>query len=299
MGSMTKVMAKIHAGGAPPGEGVANATVFPAAPAPTLNDGGSAPPSAFVEGGIPESVSLAPSDDRTASWDARRVDPAIVAFHDRYSAICERYRAVRARLLTMNAAHAAQAIAITSAVPEEGKSVSTLNLGLVMAEGGEHRILLVDADFRRMSLARMLGIPATPGLAEVLRGEIALAEAWQPTPLPNLKVLPAGKVRDNAYGELLGGNGTAAVLKQFREAFDYTFLDTPPITTVSDVCLLAPQCDGVILIIEMGRTPEPTVQQAVRTLQANNIKILGSILSRVRDRGSGYYERYYSHYYHH
>jgi capsular exopolysaccharide synthesis family protein len=295
---MTKVMEKIRAGGAPSSEGAAGASAFPAAPAPTLNDGGAASPSGFVAGEISESVAHNPVDERTASWDAQRVDPAIVAFHDRYSAICERYRAVRARLLTMNTAQAAQAIAISSAIPEEGKSVSTLNLGLVMGEGGEHRILLVDADFRRMSLARMLGIPATPGLAEVLRGELTLAEAWQPTPLPNLKLLPAGKVRDNAYGELLGGNGTAALVKQCRETFDYTFLDTPPITTVSDVCLLAPQCDGVILVIQMGRTPEPTVQQAVRTLQANNINILGSILSRVRERGSGYYERYYSHYYH-
>ena len=298
MGSMTKVMEKIHAGGAPPGADASGTSAFPAAPPPTLNDFATSPSSAFIEGAMPAPVSAVLPDARTATWDARRVDPALVAFHDRYSAICERYRAVRARLLTMNAAHAAQAIAITSAVPEEGKSVSTMNLGLVMAEGGEQRILLVDADFRRMSIARMLGIPAAPGLAEVLRGEVKPAEAWQPTPLPNLKVMPAGKVRGNAYAELLNGGGVATVLQQFREAFDYTFLDTPPITTVSDVCLLAPQCEGVILVIQMGRTPEPTVQQAVHTLQANNINILGSILSRVRDRGSGYYERYYSYYYH-
>ena len=287
MGSMTKVMAKIHAGTRPTPD-----TPDPR-PAPAT-----APPSGFVaEGEITASAVGAAPDGRTTTWDARRVDPALVAFHDRYSAICERYRAVRARLLTMNAGHAAQAIAITSAIPEEGKSVSTLNLGLVMAESGEHRILLVDADFRRTSIARMLGTAPTPGLAEVLRGELALADAWQSTPLPNLKILPAGKVRDNAYAELLGGSGTAAVLKQFRATFDYVFLDTPPITTVSDVSLLAPQCDGVILVIQMGRTPEPTVQQAVRTLQANNIKILGSILSRVQDRGAGYHERYYSYYY--
>lgn len=230
-------------------------------------------------------------------WDASRVDPAVVAFHDRYSAICEQYRSVRARLITMNTTRAAQVIAITSAIPEEGKSVSTVNLSLVMAEGGEHRILLADADFRRSSLARMLGVQSAPGLAEVLRGELDLTKALQPTPFPNLKLLPAGKVPNNAYGELLSGAQIDAVLNQTRSTFDYIFLDTPPITTVSDVCLLAPHCDGAIVVVQMRRTPEPTVQQAVRTLQANNVKIIGTILSRFRERGSGYYEHYYSSYY--
>lgn len=253
--------------------------------------------------GAPRSATAAPPKrapkQPPGAWNPQRVDPVIVAFHDRYSAVCEQYRSVRARLLTINTSRAAQVIGITSAIPEEGKSVTALNLSLVMAEGGEHRILLADADFRRASIARMLGIPEQPGLAEVLRGEIGLAQALQPTPFPNLKVLTAGRAGENGYAELLGGNAIAAALEEFRNGFDYTFLDTPPITTVSDVCLLAPQSDGVIVVIQMRRTPEPTVQQAVRTLQANNIKILGSILSRYRERGAGYYEHYYSSYYYH
>lgn len=237
------------------------------------------------------------ADDRTTAWDPKRVDPVVVAFHDRYSAICEQYRSVRARLLAMNSTRTHQVIALTSSVPEEGKSVSTINLGLALAEGGEHRILIVDADFRRTLIARMLGVPSKPGLAEVLRGDVDPREAVQATPLPNLKLIPAGEVRDNAYGDLLGRASTAGVLDRFRTEFDYTFLDTPPVTTVSDVCLLAPGCDGVIMIVEMHRTPEPTVQQAVRTLQANNVKVLGCMLSRFRDRGARYYDYHYSDYY--
>lgn len=235
--------------------------------------------------------------EHTTVWDAQRVDPVIVAFHDRYSAICEQFRLVRARLLTMNTAQAQQVIAITSSIPEEGKSASTINLGLVMAEGGEQRILIADADFRRSSMARMLGLTPRRGMADVLRGEADLDEVLLPTPFPNLKILPAGEVRDNAYPELLGGPNLVLLIEQLRAAFDYTFVDTPPVTTVSDVCLLAPHCDGAILVVEMRRTPEPVVQQSVRTLQANNVKILGCVLSRSRERGSGYYENYYSSYY--
>lgn len=253
-------------------------------------------PSGFVAG-PPGLEGPLPADGQTVEWDARRVDPVITAFHNRFTAICEQYRSIRARLLTMNTARTHQVIAITSSVPEEGKSVSTINLGLIMAEGGEHRILIADADFRRTSLARMVGITPRPGLADVLSGEATLAEAVQPSPLPNLHVLPAGQVRNGAYGELLGATNTAAVVAALRVRYDYVFLDTPPVTTVSDVCLLAPHADGALLVIEMRRTPEPTVQIAVRSLQANNVRILGCILSRFREHSGRYYDHYYSYYY--
>jgi len=317
MSSMTKVMQKIRAEGPDPGPAEAPDTqpasmeeLTPAAEtagAETPVAEGPSPEgaSAFVEGPPAESEPGSDRDPRvvedeaaSAGWDTRRIDPVVVAFHDRYSAICEQYRSVRARLHTMNTPRSPQVIAITSAIPEEGKSVSAINLSLIMAEGGEHRILLADADFRRTSVARMLGLKEGPGLAEALRGECRVEDVLQPTPFPNMNVLVAGKVHDNAYGELMGGPNTEAVLDELRAKFDYTFLDTPPITTVSDVCLLAPRCDGAMVVVQMRRTPEPTVQQAVRTLQANNVKILGALLSRFRERGSGYYDyHYYSSYY--
>lgn len=238
------------------------------------------------------------TDPETVEWDAARVDPAIVAFHDRSSAICEQYRSVRARLLTMNRNNMPQVIVITSAVPQEGKSVSTLNLGIVMAGGGEHNILLVDADLRRTSIARMLGIDmeGRKGLADLLCGETTIDQVVLPTPFPNLKIIPAGRADTRNYAELMGSSTARAVLADLRQSFDYTFVDTPPVTTVSDVSMMAPFCDGVILVIEMRRTPEPTVQAAVRNLQTNNVKILGCILARYREERAGYYDRYYRYY---
>ncbi len=304
MSSMTRVMEKVLGGPAgAPASGGADAGRPP--PEETRDDADAAAAGVAASGDAPSGFVAAPpvddgplpADGRTVEWDARRVDPVIIAFHDRFTGICEQYRAIRARLLTMNTARAHQVIAITSSVPEEGKSVSTLNLGLIMAEGGEHRILIADADFRRTSLARMVGIAPRPGLADVLSGEATLADAVQPSPLPNLHILPAGEVRNAAYGELLSATGTAAVVAALRARYDYVFLDTPPVTTVSDVCLLAPNTDGALLVIEMRRTPEPTVQIAVRSLQANNVRILGCILSRFCEHSGRYYDHYYSYYY--
>ncbi|MEW6249696.1 MAG: CpsD/CapB family tyrosine-protein kinase [Planctomycetota bacterium] len=230
---------------------------------------------------------------RTVTWNPSQVDPVVVAFHDRCAAVCEQYRALRARLISANTQRKPQVLAITSAIPEEGKSVTTVNLGLIMAEGGEHRILIADGDFRRSAMARMLGIPGALGLADVLRGQAPLEAALQPTPLPNLRVLPAGTVADNNYGEPLAGPRAQVTLARLRSAFDYVLIDTPPVTTVSDVCLLGPHCDGALLVVQMCRTPEPVAQQAVRTLQANGIKVIGALLSRFDERVAGYYERYY------
>lgn len=277
---------------------VSAATAFaPALESPLFHAAPTQPPAETLNVAPVDVAGVDDENEPTVAWDAKNVDPVLVAFHDRYSAVCEQYRAVRARLVTMNSARAPQVLTITSSVPEEGKSVSTVNLGLIMAEGGEHQVLLVDADFRRTSIARMLGVNSAPGLADVLTGRMSLAEALQPTPLPNLKLLPAGEVRDRAYAELLSGPPIAALFEEFRTLFDYALIDTPPVTTVTDVCLMAPHSDGAVLVVEMHRTPEPTVQQAARTLQANNVKILGCILSRFRDRGTSYYEHYYSSYY--
>ena len=238
------------------------------------------------------------TDPETIQWDPKNIDPAIVAFHDHASDICEQYRSIRARLSTMNRTKKPQVVVITSSVPQEGKSVSTLNLGIMMAGGGEQNILIADADLRRTSIAQMLGIDMSTkkGLAELFAGEAAIEEVILPTPYPNLKVIPAGHARPKTHAELMGSSTARAVLDEFRKSFDYTFVDTPPVNTVSDVSMLAPHCDGVIVVIEMRRTPEPAVQAAVRSLQTNNVKILGCILARYREERTGYYDRYYRYY---
>lgn len=309
MGSMTELMKKLQD---PPDN--PDRTAEPSAAPVATEEAPSAfvpensppgPEASFDEGGLTAVRELPPTggpasvemDNRTAKWDPKRVDPAVIAFHDRCASVCEQYRTVRARLLTSNTAQASQVIAVTSAVPQEGKSVSVLNLGMVMAEGGEHSILIADADFRRASIAAMVGLDDGPGLVNVLSGDAELADVLRPTPYPNLKIIPAGHYGHKNYAELLGGTVIHDVLDQFRDVFDYAFLDTPPITTVADVGLLAPHCDGAIVVIQMERTPEPAVQQAVRTLQTNNVKILGSVLSRYRNHRSQYYGRYYNNYY--
>ena len=97
-------------------------------------------------------------------------------------------RSLRARLTALNTTGENQTIVITSSIPKEGKSVTSLNLAWVISEIRHFRVLLIDGDFRRSSLAKMLGIAEYPGLADLLRGEARLEEVIRPTPLPNLQI---------------------------------------------------------------------------------------------------------------
>lgn len=221
------------------------------------------------------------------AWDAARVHPALIVFHNRLAPVCEQYRALQARLLNMNSDEANVVIAITSSVAREGRTVTALNLGLVLAEGGRRQVAVVEADFRRPSFARLLGIDPAPGLAEALRGQATLEQALRPSPAANLSVLPAGRLGDDQPAELLAQPRFEDTLEALKQKFDHVLIDTPPINAFSDASLLAPRCDGALLVVRVGRVSEAAAQQAVGALRQNQANVLGCVLTRGDGPGAG------------
>lgn len=225
---------------------------------------------------------------------------SLVPFLDSTSPITEQYRSLRTRLLSQNPNHEHRVIAITSAVPKEGKSVTTLNLACVLAEIRHLRVLVVDGDFRRSSLAHMLHQPTTPGLADVLSGDAHYQQVQRSTPVSNLSFIPAGDSRRQTSAQLLTETAVQDVFQRMRRDFDYTLVDTPPATTVTDVGILGPFVCGVILVVRLHRTYEAAARRAVRLLQVNNVPILGSLIvgrdAPADSYGYAYnyrYQRYY------
>jgi capsular exopolysaccharide synthesis family protein len=209
-------------------------------------------------------------------------------------------------LLSQNPNYEHRVIAITSAVPKEGKSVTTLNLACVLAEIRHLRVLVVDGDFRRSSLAHMLNQSDRPGLAEVLNGELPYEEVIRDTPIPNLKFIPAGSTHHRSAAELLTVADAPATFQRMKDEFHYTIVDTPPATTVTDVGIIGQLCTGVVLLVRLNRTHEAAAKRAVRLLQVNNIPIIGCMVVG-RDMpvgaygygyGYGYYYNYYRYYNH-
>jgi len=259
----------------------------------------------------------APGETPQTGSDVRPPEPAalveglsesLVPFFEKSSLVTEQYRALRTRLLSGNPNYEHRVIAITSAVPKEGKSVTTLNLGCILAEIRHLRVLVVDGDFRRSSLAHMLNQPDGPGLADVLDGTARYEEVVRDTPMPNLKFIPAGSTHHRSAAELLTAASASPMFRRMQNEFHYTVVDTPPATTVTDVGIIGQMCSGVIMVVRLHRTHEAAAKRAVRLLQVNNIPIYGCLLVGRDAPAGGYYGygygyrynyyRYYKYYTH-
>ncbi|MGB2988053.1 MAG: CpsD/CapB family tyrosine-protein kinase [Phycisphaerae bacterium] len=275
----------------------------------------SSPERSGVEDIAPESPALTPGQEPLATPGedpqpdehvqvVEGLSESLVPFYEPSSLITEQYRSLRTRLLSQNPHYEHRVIAVTSAVPKEGKSVTALNLGCILAEIRHLKVLVVDGDFRRSSLAQMLNQPASPGLAQVLGEEVTFDEVLRRTPIPNLTFLPAGSTSKHSAAELLTAAGVKPVFKRMQKEFHYTIIDTPPATTVTDVGIIGQMCTGVIVIVRLHHTQEAAAKRAVRLLQVNNIPIAGCMVVG-RDvpvgqygygYGYGYRYKYYRYY---
>ena len=191
----------------------------------------------------------------------------------------EQYRIARTRIERDPANP--KLVAVSSACPGDGKTISAINLATIWAMRGDLRILLVEADFRHSSVAGMLGIAARPGLSDVLSGTCELSDAIVVIEqLPTLCVLPAGS-HNTRITELLAGPAWNTMCKTFREQFDHTVFDTPPVGPVADFELIEKNSDGVILVVR----PDHTDRSLLRIAQGLVLpdKFMGVLLNDVKD----------------
>ena len=191
----------------------------------------------------------------------------------------EQYRIIRTKIHH----HAAQPriLMVSSAMPGDGKTISSINLAGALALQEDLQVLLIDADFRRASVARSLGLSASPGLSEVLCGAASIEEALvRVEQFPNLYVLTAGESLPNAT-EALTSQRWRDLCDSFRTRFRYTILDSPPLGTVADCELLELAADGLILVVRSGHTDRQLLKRAFET--APKAKPLGVILNCAED----------------
>jgi protein-tyrosine kinase len=214
-----------------------------------------------------------------------RLAPLVIAALQPHSAAAEQYRALRTRISQSEHERYYRAILVTSPSPGDGKSVTSLNLALAMAQEFHRRVLLIDGDLRDPSLHRLLGIPGRPGLSDVLSGAVPLDEAMVTLPDCRLTVIPAGSPVDRPT-EMLGSAEMRRVVDTLRTQFDRIILDTPPATPLADVGVLAPLADGVLLVVRAGHTARPAIDRAIEDIDP--ARILGLVLNDVEETAADY-----------
>jgi capsular exopolysaccharide synthesis family protein len=221
------------------------------------------------------------------------IAPIMCTIHQEASHLSEAFRGVRTSLYFSTAGQNHKVVQVTSPVPGDGKSTIVANLAVAIAKSGKS-VLVLDADFRRPSLAKLLGLSgqATPGLAAVVAGKVDPLDATVETVVDNLYFMPAGK-RPHNPSELLSTPEFKELLDVVRERYDFVLLDTPPILAVTDPCAVAARVDGVLLAIRMRKGVHFSAVRASETLASIDAKVLGVIVNGVDGNNLGYGKRKY------
>lgn len=230
-------------------------------------------------------------------------DRLITVSHPR-SPISEAYRVLRTGIQFSSVdAPEHSIIMVTSPNPSEGKSLTVGNLGVVMAQAGKN-VLIIDADLRRPRQHQVFGVSKNQGLTNLMleynvnESEAATLSVFKKfiqkpkSVVHGLHVLPSGPIPPNP-SELLGSAKMRALLKKLSSQFDMVILDSPPALAVTDAVLMSPQTDGVLVVLDAGKTKKAHLEQVNELLNEVGARVLGTVLNRLSSRGDGYYYYYY------
>lgn len=207
-------------------------------------------------------------------------------------ATLEAFKSLRTNLKFATPSEGCKKIAITSSMPDEGKSTVSANLAVVISQTKE-RVLLIDCDMRSPTLHRFFSAKGIPGLSEVLAGMKEVDEVMVSIGSTTLKLIPAGTIPPNP-AELLGSAKMSQLIDELSEHFDYILLDTPPMHAVSDALNLVNKVDGYIVLAQEGVTEHKHVRRTLDSLEFANAKVLGLILngSKTARKAYGAYGKY-------
>ncbi len=208
--------------------------------------------------------------------------------------VSEAYRSLRTALL-LSSAQELKVVAITSPGSGEGKTATSVNLAVVMAQLGR-RVLLVDGDLRKPRLHEVFGISNRVGLVNVLAGGDDPGQVMSAVDVPNLNVIPSGPIPPNP-SELLASARMRELLIRARTRFDFVILDTPPVLAVTDATIIGSLTDGMVLCLREGKVLREDAKACRDRLLMSDVKILGAVLNCHRDSGGSsrkyyYYEAY-------
>lgn len=214
---------------------------------------------------------------------------------DPRSTVAEAYRSLRTSIQYAGLDKPIHTMVITSSAPQEGKSTTSSNIAIVMAQLGK-RTLLVDTDLRRPVINGIYGLEREPGLTNVLFNRISLDEAVKPTDVENLFILPCGVVPPNP-AELLGSVRMKVLIEEMKSKFDLIIFDTPPVIAVTDAVLLGMNTDAMLVIARADVTKSDALMRGIDSIERTGAKVLGVVLNNFNvAHAYGSYYRYYQYY---
>ena len=198
----------------------------------------------------------------------------------------EAYRSLRSNIEYSSFDDEYRVIVVTSSVPGEGKSTTSGNLAIALAQSG-NSVLLVDCDMRKPSIHKKFKISNAAGTAELLLRKKLFEEVANKYN-ENLTIITAGKTPPNP-SEMLASRAMTAFIEEMKKEFKYIILDTPPLQAVTDAQVLSTKADGVLLVIRAGSTKREMVLNSVDLIKKVQGKVIGTVLNGVENKKNNYY----------
>jgi len=229
----------------------------------------------------------------SANWDPEDLRTHVLTNIDQKSGLAEAYRNVRSSLLFSGTEKETKTLVITSSVPREGKTTTSLNLAVSLAQAGT-RVLLVDADMRRGEIHKFFGLEAGRGLSDMLIGQVKPESVVQRTHIQNLDMVATGPFPTNP-AELVLRPELQSFITFAKRSYDRIIFDAPPLMAVSEAGILCSLVDGVVFVVWAGQTSKKLARLSIQILRGRGANLLGCILNNLEFGRVGYY--YYSTYY--
>jgi capsular exopolysaccharide synthesis family protein len=202
----------------------------------------------------------------------------------------EAYRALRTRLMRLQASKGLRSVAMSSTVPGEGKTITTLNLGLCFAQLHGMPVLLIDADLRTKHLTQRFENASGPGVSEIMSGEASYEDVVRKTENPNLYLVAAGSAKV-APPELFTGTAWSEFVARCKEKFSLILIDAPPVRPLADFELICAGCDAFLMVVRALHTQREALQQIASQIDPK--KLVGVVLNRAEVHSkTGYYHQY-------
>lgn len=218
----------------------------------------------------------------------------LIAHNDLKNPVTEAYRVIRTSIQFAQAGKELKTLAVTSCMPNEGKSMTAANLAVVLTQAGKS-VLLIDCDMRNPTVHKNFNLSNKVGLSSCISMGTALSDAVQKTSIEGLYALTGGVIPPNP-SELLGSEQMKNVLQRAKEQYDYVLIDTPPVMPVTDALIVSRFVDGMILVIASAEIKVEMARDVKNQLQHAGANILGVVLNKVRSEHHGYGYGYYYYY---
>lgn len=232
-----------------------------------------------------------PLKDRKKSKVLNSSKRTLITATNPKSPIAEQYRAIRTSMQFSMIDKELRTLLCTSGSPSEGKSTTTSNLAVTLAQQGQ-KVLLVDADLRKPTIHQVLQVSNKRGLSSLITKKVAIKDAVvTKTNVNGLHVLTSGPIPPNP-SEMLGSSAMGELIDELLELYDIVLFDTPPILAVADALVLANYCDGAILVLRSHQTEKKNLVKAKELLHRSNVNVLGAVLNGVDSKHADYSNYY-------